>query len=130
METFYPELAATNSPERFAGRWTFTIRSMSGFNLAYLTAALVAATDFHRSMDALPAEAALPGLHSDAGALEELYAFDALPDLDVLAEAQGVSPTTDVKSLATDYWPDGESVEDFIAAAMEGRHGEEDEPDS
>jgi hypothetical protein len=50
-------------------------------------------------------------------------------DLDVLAEEQGVTPTTDVRNLATDDWPDDESVEDFIAAAMEGRH-EEHEPDS
>jgi hypothetical protein len=31
--------------------------------------------------------------------------------------------------LVIDFWPEDESVEDFIAAAMEGRH-EEDEPDS
>jgi hypothetical protein len=125
METFYPELAATNSPEQFAGRWTFTVRSMSGFDLAYLTAAFIAATDFHRSMDTLPAEVTLLGPRSDA--LEELYAFDAIPDLDALAEAQGVSPTTDARNLAADDWPEDESVEDFIAAAMEGRY-EEGEP--
>lgn len=59
----------------------------------------------------------------------DLYAFDVLPDLDALAEAQGVFPTTDASALATDDWPEDESVEDFIAAAMEGRH-EEDESDS
>jgi|SRR5215211_2494195 len=32
---------------------------------------------------------------------------------------------------AADFWPDGENVEDFIAAATEGRNEEEeDEPDS
>lgn len=66
---------------------------------------------------------------SDVSTEEDLFSFDALPDLDALAEAQGVSPTTDINDLATDDWPEDESVEDFIAAAMEGRH-EEDEPDS
>ena len=72
---------------------------------------------------------ALRGPRSNTGALEELYSFDVLPDLDALAGAQGVSPTTDVRDLATDDWPEDESVEDFIAAATEGRR-EEDEPDS
>jgi hypothetical protein len=60
---------------------------------------------------------------------ENLFSFDVRPDLDALSEAQGVSPTADVRDLATDDWPEDESVEDFIAAATEGRH-EEDEPDS
>lgn len=60
---------------------------------------------------------------------EDLYSFDAQPDLDALAKVQGVSPTVDIRDLATDDWPEDESVEDFIAAAMEGRH-DEDEPDS
>ncbi len=29
-----------------------------------------------------------------------------------------------------DFWPEGEDVDDFIAAATEGRYEEEDEPDS
>jgi hypothetical protein len=129
VETYYPELNATNSPEQFTGRWTFTVSSGSGFDLAYLATSLVAATHLRSFSGALPEEIALSSPRSDADALEELYAFDALPDLDALAEAQGVSPTTDVRSLATDDWPEDESVEDFIAAAMEGRH-EEDEPNS
>lgn len=59
-----------------------------------------------------------------------LYSFDALPDLDALAEGQGISPKTDIRNLATDDWPQGESVEDFIDTAMEGRHEEEGESDS
>jgi hypothetical protein len=53
-----------------------------------------------------------------------------VPDLDALAEAQGVSPIGDIDELISDFWPEGESVEDFIAAAMEGRYEGEDEPDS
>jgi len=129
VETYYPELNATNSPEQFTGRWAFTVRGGSGFGLAYLATTFAVATDLRQFVDALPEEIVLPSPRSDAGALEELYAFDALPDLDALAEAQGVSPIRDVRSLATDEWPEDESVEDFIAAAMEGRH-EEDEPNS
>lgn len=60
---------------------------------------------------------------------EDLYSFDALPSPDALAEAQGVARGNDARQPATDFWPEGESVEDFIAAAMEGRYEEEDEPD-
>jgi hypothetical protein len=60
----------------------------------------------------------------------DLYSFDALPDLDALAEAQGVRPIENIDDLVTDFWPKDESVEDFIAAATEGRHEEEDEPES
>ena len=59
---------------------------------------------------------------------EVLYSFDALPDLEALARVQGISPVRDIRDLAGD-WPEDESVEDFIAAATEGRH-EEDLSDS
>ena len=126
MQT-YPELNATNSSERPTGTWMSTILGESDFDLAYLATAFAAMTDLRRYMDAVQAEIFVNRPRSDTGALEELYAFEALPDLDALAEAQGVSPTTDVRDLATDDWPEDESVEDFIAAIMEGRHGE-DEP--
>jgi len=61
---------------------------------------------------------------------EDLYSFDALPSPEALAEAQGVALGNDASQPATDFWPEGENVEDFIAAAMEGRYEEEDEPDS
>ena len=57
-----------------------------------------------------------------------LHDFD-VPDLDTLAEAQNVEPIGDINDLATDFWPEDETVEDFIAAATEGRRAE-DEPDS
>jgi hypothetical protein len=60
-------------------------------------------------------------------ALSDLYSFEATPDLDALAEAQGVGPIKDIDDLATDLWAEGESVEDFIAAATEGRSEAEDE---
>jgi hypothetical protein len=60
----------------------------------------------------------------------DLYSFDALPDLDSLAKVQGVAGGKPADELATDFWPEGESVEDFIDAATEGRDEEEDEPDS
>ena len=61
---------------------------------------------------------------------EALYSFDAMPDLEETAHVQRVAPVTnydEVTSGAT--WPADQSVEDFIAAATESRH-EEDEPDS
>ena len=66
----------------------------------------------------------------DSGALRDLYSFDALPDLDTLAAVQGVQPIENIDDLVVDFWPEDESVEDFIDAAMEGRHEEEEAPDS
>lgn len=60
---------------------------------------------------------------------DSLYSFDALPDLEALARARGVSPAVAVGDSPADFWPEGESVEDFIAAATEGRY-EEESPDS
>jgi hypothetical protein len=60
---------------------------------------------------------------------DDLYSFDALPDLDALSAAQGVQPIENIDDLVTDLWPGDESVEDFIAAATEGRYEEEDEPE-
>jgi hypothetical protein len=57
-----------------------------------------------------------------------IHNYDA-PDLDALAEAQGVKPIGNIDELVADFWPEDESVENFIAAATEGRHSE-DEPDS
>ncbi len=127
METY--TLNTANPVEPRIGTWTLTVRSDPSSKFYYLLMGLVAGTDFCLPLDTLSEGHVLPRPRSYAGPLEELYSFDALPDLDALAEAQGVSPTTDVRSLATDGWPENESVEDFIAAAMEGRH-EEDEPDS
>lgn len=127
MQT-YPELNATNPAERSTDKWVFTVPGGSNVGFVYLTVALLAATSPRMYRDVCQEEILIPMPRPDASALEGLYAFDALPDLDALAEAQGVSPTTDVEDLATDDWPEDESVEDFIAAIMEGRH-EEDEPD-
>lgn len=51
--------------------------------------------------------------------------FDELPDIDALAREQGVSFGTGVEDLAGGFWPEDESVEDFLAARerwrLEGR---------
>ena len=127
METY--ELNTTNPLEQRAENWRLTARSDPYLGFFYLGAMYTAMTDLRQFLEDLPEGRVISEPRSDSDALHDLYAFDALPDLDALAEAQGVSPTTDVSDLATDDWPEDESVEDFIAAAMEGRH-EEDEPES
>ena len=129
MQT-YPELNAASPSERFTGRWTFTFRGGPSFNLMYFATDLVAATALREFLDPSSEETILHEPRPDAGALERLYAFDALPNLDALAEAQGVRPIESIDDLVTGSWPEDESVEDFIAAATEGRYEEEDEPDS
>ena len=124
----YPDLNATNPAERSTERWAFTVPSGSNVGFAYLTLALIAKTDFGQFVNASPREVVILMPRPDASALEELYAFDALPDLDTLADAQGIRPVTDFEDLLGDSWPEGESVEDFIAAATEGRREETPEP--
>jgi hypothetical protein len=54
-----------------------------------------------------------------------LYETD-VPDLDALAEAQGVSPIGDIDELVADFWPEDDSAEDFMVAVRkwrdEGQH--------
>lgn len=42
-------------------------------------------------------------------------------DLDALAAAQGVGPIQDFRELEADFWPEGESVGDFLASINEIR---------
>lgn len=38
-----------------------------------------------------------------------------------IAEEQGVKPVKDIKDLVGDFWPEDESIDDFIAAVREWR---------
>ena len=42
--------------------------------------------------------------------------FWDLPTLDELAAEQGAEPVERIEDLVTDFWPDDESVDDFLAA--------------
>jgi hypothetical protein len=42
-------------------------------------------------------------------------------ELEALAEEQGISPVTNFDDLLGDFWPEEESVDDFIAAVQEWR---------
>jgi hypothetical protein len=50
-----------------------------------------------------------------------MYSFDEVPDLDALAQVQGVAPVHDIGELAIDSWPDDESPDDFMAAVQRWR---------
>ena len=47
--------------------------------------------------------------------------FDASPTLAELIAQQGKAPITDVRLLHGDFWPEDESIEDFLAALHEWR---------
>jgi hypothetical protein len=49
------------------------------------------------------------------------YNFDADPSLDEIIAQQGKSPITDLSELHGDFWPEEESIEDFLAALHEWR---------
>jgi hypothetical protein len=68
---------------------------------------------------------------SDLSRTERMTSFDAAHDLDALSRAHQEARDSNPKELTTDFWPEGENVEDFIDAALEGRYEkEEDDPDS
>ena len=52
---------------------------------------------------------------------DPMFSFDEVPDLDALAQAQGVPPVQDIGALAIDSWPDDESPDDFMAAVQRWR---------
>jgi hypothetical protein len=84
--------------------------------------------DLRRFLDAASGGGVLPGPRSDAGVLADLYSFEAVPDLDALAEAQGVRPIEDIDDLVADFWSEDESVEEFIATVRRWRDEEDSQP--
>jgi hypothetical protein len=57
---------------------------------------------------------------------EALYAFDVVPELEELADAQGVSPVDNFDDLLGDFWPEDESVDDFLEARERWRREGQD----
>lgn len=42
-------------------------------------------------------------------------------DPDALALKQGIGPLTDIRQMKFDQWPEGEAVDDFVAAIRDAR---------
>ncbi len=49
----------------------------------------------------------------------------ARKELERLAAKQGVRPVTDFESLRADFWPEDESVDDFVRTVRERRRDSE-----
>ena len=47
--------------------------------------------------------------------------FESLPEIEALAREQGVSYNTKFEDLLGDFWPEDESVEDFLEARRRWR---------
>lgn len=59
---------------------------------------------------------------SGAGNGESMsYSFNARPDLQTLADEQGVKVADDFDTLLGDFWPEEESADEFVAALREWR---------
>ena len=57
-----------------------------------------------------------PIVHDDVSGAEA-----ARKELERLAAEQGVRPVTDFESLRADFWPEDESVDDFVRTVRERR---------
>ncbi len=68
---------------------------------------------------------ALTSKKVNKGTKEETFAvsrdFARAPTLEELAEAQGVKPITSVNHLPRDFWPEDESIEEFLCFLREIR---------
>jgi hypothetical protein len=49
------------------------------------------------------------------------YSAAGHPSIEQLMAEQGNGPVTDISSLHGDFWPEEESIEDFLAALYEWR---------
>ena len=59
--------------------------------------------------------------------IEQKYASAGHPSIEELKLAQGTTPTLDPRELLSDFWPEEESIDDFLAALREWRgHSEAD----
>ena len=56
------------------------------------------------------------------------YNFDADPSLDEIIAQQGKGPITDLSDLHGDFWPEEESIEDFLDALHEWRGHKRQDP--
>jgi len=56
------------------------------------------------------------------------YNFEANPSLDELIAQQGKGPITDVSVLHGNFWPEEESIEDFLEALYEWRGHKKADP--
>ena len=61
-----------------------------------------------------------PVAHDDVSGAEA-----ARKELERLAAEQGVRPVTDFESLRADFWPEDESVDDFVRIVRERRRASE-----
>jgi hypothetical protein len=56
------------------------------------------------------------------------YNFDADPSLDEIIAQQGKGPVDDLSALRGDFWPEEESIEDFLIALHEWRGHKQADP--
>jgi len=49
------------------------------------------------------------------------YASSGHPSIERLTSEQGTGPTTDVSALHGNFWPEEESIEEFVATIREWR---------
>lgn len=57
----------------------------------------------------------------DGGVASVRYAASGHPSVEELMAEQGTGPITDVSVLHGDFWPEEESIEDFLEALHEWR---------
>jgi hypothetical protein len=56
------------------------------------------------------------------------YSATGHPSIEELMHQQGTAPITDVSALHGDFWPEEESIEDFLAALHDWRGHKHSDP--
>jgi hypothetical protein len=64
----------------------------------------------------------------DEGSASARYAASGHPSVEQLMAEQGTGPITDVSMLHGDFWPEEESIEDFLETLHEWRGHKRTDP--
>jgi len=69
-----------------------------------------------------------PGASADDCRAPVPYASSGHPSVEQLMAQQGTGPITDVSMLHGDFWPEEETIEEFLATLREWRGHERTDP--
>lgn len=79
--------------------------------------------ELHHLVDRMSDDRAREAIGVLRGLVQPGEAFFSAPrlDLETLAREQGVGPVTDPNVLVGDFWPDDETIDDFLEAVRNWR---------
>ena len=78
-----------------------------------------------RMLEAVMANGKFASIDECVAAMAKRVQSRPVDSIEQLADEQGVSPIRDFRQLKADFWPEGESVDDFLREIRERRPADE-----